>query len=233
MKKKSVILFSVSAALFVLFAVFTLITAVCDKAVVAYAENIEAELGFASVNQAIFTALGQNELWYELTEFLGVIALGVVAVFALLGLYQLITRKQLFAVDREILLLAVFYALVAFFYVFFEAVVINYRPILVDGALEASYPSSHAMLACSVFLSAPFAARHLVESRALRFAVCGLGTLLAVFTAVGRLLAGVHWLTDIIGALLLSATLVTLYVAALALLDEKAPRKHHHRHSHS
>ncbi len=220
MKKKSVILLSVAATLFVLFAAFTVAVAVCDKAVVAYAGGIEAELGFAGINQAVFASLGQNELWYEMTELLGVMALGIAAIFALIGLYQLVTRKRLLAVDREILLLAVFYVLVAVFYLFFEMAVVNYRPVLTDGTLEASYPSSHAMLACSFFLSAPFAARHLIESRVLRVTVTALAALTAALTVVGRLLSGVHWLTDIIGAILLSAALVTLYVAALSFFEQ-------------
>ena len=226
MKKKSVILFSVAAALFVLFVAFTLIVAFCDTRTVAYEGEIEAELGLAGINQSVFSSLGQNELWLEFTELLGIIALGIAFLFALLGAYQLFQRKHLLAVDVQILLLAVFYILVVFFYVLFEVVTVNYRPILVDGALEASYPSSHTMLACAIFVSAPFAVWHLIQSKSMRITVATLGGILAALTAVGRLLSGVHWFTDILGAVLLSASLVILYVAALSLFDKAEKHKH-------
>ena len=216
MKKKSVVLFSVALALFVLFAAFTVLVAFCDTAVITYASGEQAEIGFAGINQAVFKAIGENALWYDFTEFLGVIALGVAAIFALVGLYQLLTRKRLVAVDRQILFLAIFYILVGCFYVLFELLVINYRPVLVDGALEASYPSSHSMLAICIFMSAPLASRRLIEDRVQRTVVTVLCVLLTALTVVGRLLSGVHWFTDIIGAALLSAALVTLYAGAVA-----------------
>ena len=225
MNKKSVILFSLAAALFVLFAAFTLAVSLVDIATFAYASGDTAEIGFASLNKSAFQAIGENAFWYDLTELLGVIALGTAAVFALVGLYQLLKRKQLFAVDREILLLAVLYVLVGIFYVFFEVVAVNYRPILVEGVLEASYPSSHSMLACCIFASAPFAARRLVKALPLRITVTLICAILAALTVVGRLLSGVHWLTDIVGAMLLSAALVILYAAMLSFFDEKTKMK--------
>ena len=231
MKKKSSLLFLISAGLLVLFLLFTAAVAIFDKATITYEDGITAKVGFASINQAVHSAIGQNTLWYEFTELLGWIALGVAAVFALLGLYQLSTGKSLWSVDREILLLAVLYILVAIFYVLFELITINYRPVLMDGVLEASYPSSHSMLACTVFVTTPFACKHLIKVPATRAIVSVLCYSLAFVTVLGRLLSGVHWLTDIIGACLLSAPLILAYVATLTLLDEKTPKKHHH-HSH-
>lgn len=220
MKKQTVALLWIAALLFVLFAAFTLAVAVLDTAVVTYASGDTAEIGFASLNQSTFDAIGESAFFYDLTELLGVIALGVAAVFACVGLYQLFKKRRLFAVDHELLLLAVFYVLVGVCYVFFEIVVINYRPVI----LEASYPSSHSMLACCIFASAPLAAHRLIESRPLHITVSALCGLLAAVTVIGRLLSGVHWLTDIIGAVLLSAALVTLYAAALSLFEKRKER---------
>lgn len=220
MKKQTVALLWIAALLFVLFAAFTLAVAVLDTAVVTYASGDTAEIGFASLNQSTFDAIGESAFFYDLTELLGVIALGVAAVFACVGLYQLFKKRRLFAVDHELLLLAVFYVLVGICYVFFEIVVINYRPVI----LEASYPSSHSMLACCIFASAPLAAHRLIESRPLYITVTALCGLLAAVTVIGRLLSGVHWLTDIVGAVLLSAALVTLYAAALSLFEKRKER---------
>lgn len=230
MKKKSVVLFSVALALFVLFAAFTVLVAFCDTAVITYASEEQAEIGFAGINQAVFQAIGENALWYDFTEFLGVIALAVAALFALVGFYQLVKSRRLGSVDREILLLAALYVLVVLFYILFELIIINYRPVLIDGELEASYPSSHTMLATCIFVSAPFACKHMIKNSLTHAVVSLLCFVFALLTVIGRLLSGVHWLTDIIGALLLSASLILLYLAALALLNETAPCQKHRSH---
>lgn len=232
MKKKSSLLFLISAGLFALFLVFTIAVAVLDKATVTYENGITAKVGFASINQAVHQALGKSSLWYNFTEFLGILAFFVVALFALIGFCQLVTRKSIWGVDREILLLGVLYILVAIFYVLFELIVINYRPILIEGVLEASYPSSHSILACTVFVTAPFACGHFAKKNPGAYTLVSLICFLFAFiTIIGRLFSGVHWLTDIIGACLLSASLVLLYIAALALLKEGSQKKHRH-HSH-
>ena len=230
--KKSSLLFSLSAISFAIFLVFTVLLAVCDRAPVVYDEmsNITANVGFAGINQAVFNALGTSDLWYEFTEFLGFIAFGGAAILALVGFGQFAKRKSIWAVDRELLLLAILYILVAFFYAIFEVVVINYRPILVGGVLEASYPSSHTTLACCIFMTAPFACRHLIKSEDAHALISLLCYSFTPVMIIGRLVSGVHWLTDIIGAVLLSASLVLLYVAAITLLNERAPHKKHHSH---
>ena len=117
MKKKSSLLFLISAVCFVLFLVFTVLVAVCDKGSVTYDETgkITSVIGFSKLNQSVFNAIGTNDLWHEFTEFLGVIAIGTAAIFALIGIGQLAKRKSIWAVDREILLLAALYILIVLF----------------------------------------------------------------------------------------------------------------------
>lgn len=232
LKKKSSLLFLISAALFALFVIFTVLVAFCGKATVTYNEKISSEVGFAGINQAVFKAIGENPFWYDFTEFLGMIALCIAGIFALIGLFQLATHKRFWAVDRELFLLGVFYVLVALFYVLFKFIVVNYRPVLVGGALEASYPSSHTMLACCIFVTAPFACGHCMESRVTYLTISVLCFFFALITVIGRLLSGVHWLTDIVGALLLSASLILLYIAALTLLYEKTKHQKRHHSNH-
>ncbi len=172
-------------------------------------------VGFAPLNAAFHRLTGENWGLYQVTEYLGVIPLCVVAFFGFVGLLQLIQRKSLFKVDKDIIALGVFYVIVIACYILFEKVVINYRPVLIDGVLEASYPSSHTLLALCVLPTAvyQFTARlgdGLVEKiiNALLIVV----TLCLVF---GRLISGVHWFTDIVGGCLLAAALDFFYVAAV------------------
>ena len=168
-------------------------------------------VGFAKLNGAFHELAGVHMSLYVLTDWLSLIPLGFVMGFALLGLGQWVQRKHLFKVDRSILVLGGFYAVVMAAFLFFEKCVVNFRPVLIEGTLEASYPSSTTMLAMCVMPTAIMQIKERVESRRIRkFAVWGMRAF-AVFMVVGRLFSGVHWLSDIIGGALLSAGLVLLY----------------------
>lgn len=141
MKKK------ISISLLFLFVIFTLSVKIIDVKAVGVNNT---EIGFATLNVFIHSFLGVNKSWYNITEFLGVVPIIIAVFFAGIGAYQLIKRKSIFKIDRDILVLGVFYIVVAISYLVFEVVVINYRPVLVDSALEASYPSSHTILAICI-----------------------------------------------------------------------------------
>lgn len=131
--------------------------------------------------------------------------------FAVAGFVQLIRRKSLLKVDFEILALGALYIVVIGFYLFFEFVIVNYRPIILYEKPEASYPSSHVMIVLCISLSAITALRRKIKSRTLIIAAEVSFAALAGFTVVGRLYSGVHWLTDIIGGIILSAALESFY----------------------
>lgn len=173
-----------------------------------------SSVGFGVLNKAVHEAIGVHWGLYTVTDWLGLVPVGFALGFAVLGLVQLIQRKRLFKVDRSILVLGGFYIVVMAMYLLFEEVVLNYRPVLIGGNLEASYPSSTTMLALCVLPTAMMQLKGRIRHRAVRRAVLvALGALTA-FMVVGRLLSGVHWLTDVIGGALLSAGLVLLYHAA-------------------
>lgn len=152
---------------------------------------------------------------YTLTDWLGLVPIGIALGFAVLGLVQLIRRKSLLKVDRDILILGGFYIVVLAAYLLFETVVINFRPVLIDGKLEASYPSSTTMLALCVLPTAMIQLKTRIRGDAVRRAILGIFVAFTVFMVVGRLLSGVHWLSDIVGGVLLSAGLVPLYALAV------------------
>ena len=206
-------LFRIASALFaVLFLVLIVLLRCVDVQPIGPEGS---EVGLSALNGIVPATVGTHPFWYSLTELLGLLALAVAACFGGLGLYQWIRRKRLLAVDRNIMLLAAIYGAVLFLYVLFELLVVNYRPILVDGALEASFPSSHTMLALVVFGTAIPQILLRIRARLPRILLVALCALAMALTAVGRLLSGVHWFTDILGAILLSAALVFLYVALL------------------
>ena len=170
-----------------------------------------SSVGFAALNGFVHELTGVNWFLYNITDWLGIVPIAVALGFAILGLVQLIKRKSLWKVDHSILALGVFYIVVMVAYIFFEVVVINYRPTLIDGYLEASYPSSTTMLVMCVMPTAAMQLNVRIKNTVLRW--CAVITIVAftAFMVIGRLVSGVHWITDIIGGALLSAGLVTMY----------------------
>ena len=171
------------------------------------------EIGFAQLNGGVHERLGTNLFWYDLTEIFGFLALAVCGLFGFTGLVQLLKRRSLKEVDPEILALGVFYVLVIGCYVLFELVVINYRPVIMPGVegVEASFPSSHTMLICCVMGSTAMVLKQYVKRDALRMGLQAGCVIVAVITVAGRLLSGVHWVTDILGGVLLSCALLALF----------------------
>ena len=168
-------------------------------------------VAYAAINGAVRDRIGVNMALYHVTDWAGVAALLVALGFAGLGLAQWIGRRSIRRVDRELLLLGAFYVLVFGAYVFFECCAINFRPVLIQGRLEASDPSSTTMLALCILPTAMVQFRRLIPGRKLAAAVNGLCGIFTGFLVVGRLLSGVHWVTDILGGALFSGAVCLLY----------------------
>ena len=216
MRKKAKRYLVLSALFWFIFVAFTYCVLTIDVSSVGPQQS---KVGLSTINAFVFQTLGTHKIWYTVTECLGIAALLCAAGFGAVGIWQLLKRKSIRKVDRELIVLGCLYVLVVAFYLLFEQVVINYRPILVDGVLEASYPSSHVLLVTCIAATAAIQLG-MRNSRAPGFhlAVNFAAVSIIVLTAIGRLLSGVHWFTDIVGALLLSASLVTMYCGAINLV---------------
>ena len=171
----------------------------------------ESAVGFATVNAFVHNLTGVHMQLYVITDWLGLVPVAFGMGFALLGLMQWIKRKRILKVDRSILVLGCFYIVTVAVYLFFERFVINYRPVLIDGFLEASYPSSTTLLVLCFVPTTIMQLRLRVNNPVIRNGITALSVAFILFMVVCRLLAGVHWLTDIVGGILLSAGLVMMY----------------------
>ena len=176
-------------------------------------------VGLAALNGWFHRLTGVHMGLYAVTDWLGLVPIGVCLGFAAMGAVQLVRRRRLARVDGDILLLGAYYALVILLYLLFEMVPINYRPILIDGALETSYPSSTTLLVLSVMPTLGFQAGRRCARAGLRRAAVFFSAAFSAFMVLGRLIAGVHWLSDILGAALLAAGLFAIYRYAVALAD--------------
>ena len=183
-----------------------------------------SSVGLSSLNSAVRQRMGLQDggydvRWYDITDMLGKLCLLIVPCFALLGLCQLFRRKSLKRVDPDLFALAGLYIVLGIAYVLFEKVIVNYRPVILETALEASFPSSHTMLAICLVASALVQARRRIRSSVLLFLLDVLGVLIMLVMTVGRLASGVHWFTDVLGGVLLGAALASLYSGVAARLD--------------
>jgi undecaprenyl-diphosphatase len=178
-------------------------------------------VGFASVNTWFHEFTGVHRSLYTLTDWLGLVPVFVCALFAEIGLCQLLRRKALRKVDFDILPLGVYYLVVILSYLIFEKFPVNYRPILIEGLREASYPSSTTLLVLSVMPTVALQGNRRLKNPGMKRAAGIAAYLFSAFMVIGRLVSGVHWVTDIIGAVLLSGGLFGICKAVMLLYDQR------------
>ena len=171
----------------------------------------DSSVGFATVNGAFHRLTGVHFTLYHITDWLGLVPIAVCLCFATLGLVQWVKRKGLFKVDRSLFVLGAFYIAVMAVYVLFELVVINRRPTLIEGYLEASYPSSTTMLVMCVMPTAILQLNARMKKGIFKKCVLSVIAVFTLFMVIGRLVSGVHWLTDIVGGLLFGTGAVAIY----------------------
>ena len=179
------------------------------------------DIGFAALNCWFHRLCGVHMMIYTATDWLGLVPIAVCLCFGGIGFAQLLKRKSMFRVDADIILLGVYYVLVIAGYLIFESIPINYRPIPINGVMEASYPSSTTLLVLSVMPTLNLQARRRIENQALKRTICVASAVFTLLMVLGRTVAGVHWLTDILGAVLLSAGLFLLYKACVMMIDRR------------
>ena len=212
MKKTGRRNFCVTICLLVAFALWTIAVGSIDVQPIGPRHS---EVGFATMNGLVHRLIGMHMQLYVITDWLGLVPIGFALGFAALGFVQLVKRKSILKVDNSILILGGYYILVIVMYVFFEIHIVNYRPVLIEGYLEASYPSSTTMLVTTVMPTAMMQLSGRVKNSRFRYVLKLLINSFMVFMVIGRFVSGVHWISDIIGGLLLSAGLVMLYYSVI------------------
>ena len=173
------------------------------------------------MNQAIFEFFGVNETWEKITDVLLVAVILILGVFAVLGLVQWIQRKDIRKVDKELLfMLPSLFLIVVIYFVFAKVWIINYRPVLIDGVAEPSFPSSHALVAVTVLSMVMKALPKYVSDKRVRVIIDVLMVIIMGLIAFGRVAAGMHWLTDVLGGIIFGWVLGLVYQLLLKKFGE-------------
>lgn len=154
-----------------------------------------------------------NETWYKISSYVGIFSLAVAGCMGIFGLVQLIKRKSLFKVDRCIIALGVLYCITFAVYLFFEVVVINYRPVIMPDETEAaaSFPSSHTLLTIVIMGSIMLMIKNYIKNTTLRYSIRFFCVIVMVTMVLARFICGVHWFSDIIGGILIGLFLISGY----------------------
>lgn len=213
--------FIISLVLLVVAVVYTLLVKFVDVGAIG-PEN--TEVGFQTLNKAVYQTIGVNMVWYDLTTILGFIPILMAVFYAGLGLKDLIDKKSFVKVDKKIIVLGCFYVLVLLTYAFFEKAIINYRPTLMDGELEASYPSSHTVLALCICGSSMIMCYYYIHKEELRKKINYLTLALMFIILVGRIISGVHWASDIIGGVIISGFLLSVFYTGILVVSKPIKR---------
>ena len=215
MKRRNII---ISFILIILAVLFTVLVKNVDVKPIGPNESM---VGFADINKLFHNLIGSNMAIYKITEVLGYIPIVMALVYVFIGLKQLIKRRSLLKVDKEIYVLALFYILVVGVYVFFEKFIVNYRPILIDGVLEASYPSSHTLMSICLCGSSIIINKKLFKNK-LGDIENILSVILILLIVAGRIISGVHWFTDILGGIIISSALLVIFYSIISSIKPKS-----------
>ncbi len=209
--------YGLAVVLYVLFLALIVLLKTVDVAPIGPENGM---VGLSTINEAVSERVlrsGVNMKWYKITELLGYFSILAACVFALAGAVQLIRRRSLRKVDRQILALGGMFILAILLYAFFEKVVVNCRPVILPGETgpEASFPSSHTVLVCVIMGGIRRILPDYVKQPFLRGVLRLLALLVIVAMVALRFLCGCHWFTDILGGLLASGAMLALYAAIL------------------
>ena len=208
--KQSKKFFLAGGCLTFVFAVWTVLIQIVD---VQFVGVNGTTVGFATLNTWFHSLTGVNMLLYNITDWLGLVPIIICMFSGVLGFVQLIKRKSLRKVDSSLIISGVYYVIVILCYLIFEMYPVNYRPILINGFAEASYPSSTTLLVLCVMPTFVFQTKNRVKKQTVARMISVFAILFSAFMVVGRLISGVHWATDIVGSVFLSAGLFCLYNA--------------------
>lgn len=147
--------------------------------------------------------------WDLISDVILVTAFAILGALAMLGLIQLISRRSLKKVDHELLMFPIPLAIMAIVYVVFEKfLILNTRP---NGSGEPSFPSTHVMITATIFFMVAVVLPRYIKSKVLCAMFDIIMLILLVLVCTGRILANMHWPTDVAGGVVFASIFAAIY----------------------
>ena len=204
---------ALAALLYLLFFGFTILVMRYD---VDVAGPGGSTVGFSKINLTVNEMFPGDGTCLKASEYIGYLCIGIAGANALIALVDFIRARGFAKMHKRYLMTMILYATIAGFYLLFEYLKINMRP----SGDEASYPSTHTLLAINVLYSEILLLTYSSNrSRAWADLLRMLFAALMISMVFMRLFSGVHWLSDIVGAVLLALAANTLYRVGVRYYD--------------
>lgn len=217
-KKKSNTYLIISIIFFALFLIFAICVWKIDRAPIGPNDSI---VGFSKLNKWFSDLVGCKMTLYTITDLVSILPIATALIYATIGIVQWIKRKSIKNVDDDILVLGAFYVVLFIIYFMFNYIVINYRPVLINGKLEPSFPSSTTLLSITFMMLSIYESNRLLKSKTTKTVVNIISIVIMAFLVIGRVISGVHWLSDIIASILLSVAILFMYYFICERLNNK------------
>ena len=203
--KKNIVMGVILIALFI---IYTILIQIIDVKPLGLNGT---DIGFYTINSWFHNLCGLNFTLYTVTDWAGLIPLFVMIAFAFLGLFQFIKRKDIKKVDLDIIILGAYYIAIIIIYFIFEIVTINFRPVLINGFIESSYPSSTTLLVLGIMPTLTELIGRRCKFKKIKIATIIFTITFSLGCVICRLVSGVHWLTDIVGSVIIASGLFCIY----------------------
>ncbi len=179
------------------------------------------EVGMATLNLSVAEKISYHKSMVTVSKVLGIVAILLAVFFMALAVLEMIARKSVLKADKDLYVLAAFYLAVLLLYIAFDFLALNYRPVLLKEELEPSYPSTHTLIGICVFATSAMQFKNRIPQKAVNHTAVIFCLVCLAAIVITRFLSGVHWFTDIIGGILLSAFLISLYMIGIDLVKNK------------
>lgn len=197
MRRKSLDI--IISILWLILLIFTILVSFVD---VKIYNVTNTKIGLYSLNK-IFLVNSINSNYINIiSNGIFLICLLVIILMLLLITFEYFKTKK---INKNNLNFIIHFLIMVLIWIIFDKIlIINYRPILINGNIEGSYPSTHVMVSTFVLLFLSDKLKKIFKNDKI-FYIISIG--LIIIQSISRILLTMHWFTDIIGGLLIGCLL--------------------------
>ena len=162
-------------------------------------------------------------VWETITNIILILSIILILFFLGLGVYELIKKRSIKKVDPRLTWLPLPLALMTLTYFLFDKVwILNVRP---NGSGEPSFPSTHVMVVTTIFFVVTIILPKYIKNKTTRLIIEIIMAIMISLTAVGRVMSGMHWVADVLGAIVFGFLFSEIYYYIVSNKKDKKKAK--------